>query len=60
MQSAIQVYLFAHEMQINTFLKALDAFFAKVDASEIFPVFDMYKMIGNEVTLDTCKQVNHL
>lgn len=56
-QLAIQVYLFAHEMQINSLVKVLDVFFTKVEASEIFAVFDMYKMMGNENALDTCKQV---
>jgi len=49
--------MFANEMLINTLLKALDSFFTKVQATDVFPVFDMYKMLGNEAALDTCKQV---
>jgi hypothetical protein len=52
-----QLYRFAHLMQIESLLKALDVFFKHPKASDVFAVFEVYHKFGNQRGLDKCKVV---
>jgi hypothetical protein len=57
-KKAVQAYRFAHEMQITSALKSLDKMFERdVNASEIFLVYDLYKLVDDEACLAHCREV---
>lgn len=57
----IQVYKFAHEMQIDSLLTNDDIveFFREnqVEASDIFSIFDLFHKYGNQLGIEACKEV---
>jgi hypothetical protein len=53
----INLYKFAQEMQIETLTDELVEFFKQTKSSEIFALFDLYQMTGNQVGLRNCKEV---
>jgi hypothetical protein len=58
-KKAVQAYRFAHEMQITCALKSLDRMFERdVTASDIFLVYDLYKLVDDETGLAHCREVN--
>lgn len=44
----IEVYKFAHEMQIVSLTAALDDFFNEPEASDVFAIFNIYQMLSNQ------------
>lgn len=60
---AIQVYKFAQEMQITSLVEAgffVDYLEKNMKASEVFAIFDMYIMSGNQLGMNSCKAVRDL
>jgi hypothetical protein len=53
----VQLYKFAHEMQIDTLTDELVEFFKQTTSSEIFALFDLYHSTGNQVGIENCKEV---
>jgi len=53
-----QLYEFAHLMEIESLLTALDVFFTHPKASHVFAVFEVYHKFGNQTGLDMCKEVD--
>jgi hypothetical protein len=55
---AMDVYKFAHEMQIDCLMTALDEFlFKNISAISVLEVYEFYKLIEHSVGLKTCKEV---
>lgn len=54
---AVKVYKFAHQMQIECLLIALDHFFKGVQVADRFLIFDLYKMLDVQLGLESCKKV---
>lgn len=54
---AVKVYKFAHKMQINQLMEKLDEYFKAASPSDVFSIYDFYKIVGNEAGLDTCRKV---
>jgi len=55
----VNLYKLAREMQIDKLKDELFEFFKETKSSEIFALFDLYKMTGNKVGLDHCKLVRN-
>jgi hypothetical protein len=54
----MDVYKFAHEMQIDCLMTALDEFlFKNISAISVMEVYEFYKLIDHSVGLKTCKEV---
>jgi hypothetical protein len=54
---AAKMYKFSLEMQIDTLTDELVEFFKQAKSSEIFALFDLYHVTGNQVALKKCKLV---
>lgn len=53
---AVQVYRFAHEMQIDLLLKEVEKFIIdRLSAASVFAAFDLFKFVDNETGLEECK-----
>jgi hypothetical protein len=52
---AIEVYEFADRMQIETLTTELDEMFKNIDATKIFPIFELYISLNKERALFWCK-----
>lgn len=58
----IQVFKFAHEMQIDSLLMTDDIvefFKENQDASDIFSIFDLYHKYDNQLGIEACKEVRN-
>lgn len=54
----VDVYKFAHEMQITSLLKPLESKFAQVRADQVMAVFDAIRMFDEqEALMAHCKKV---
>lgn len=53
----IQLYKFAHEMQIELLLQALDNFFKEPNAEDVFLIFNLYQLLDDDFGLKRCKKV---
>jgi hypothetical protein len=54
---AVQVYKFAHEMQIDALTKQITEFFKQPSALKVFAIFDLFCASDNQPGLDRCKKV---
>jgi hypothetical protein len=54
---AVQVYKFAHEMQIEALSKQLTEFFKQPSALDVFAIFDLFCTSDNQLGLERCKKV---
>ena len=54
---AVEVYKFAHKMQINQLIDKLDDYFKAASPSDVFSIFDLYKFLAHEAGLESCRKV---
>jgi hypothetical protein len=56
---AIEVFEFAHKMNIKPLMKALDQFFDDLPEAvdDICDIFDFFQLAGNKLAIHICKQV---
>jgi hypothetical protein len=55
---SVEIYKFAHEMQIKSLMVVLDKYFKdEANASDIFTVFDMYQTLNDNEGVAWCKKV---
>jgi hypothetical protein len=54
---AVQVFKFAHEMQIDALAKKLSDSFETPSALDVFATFDLFCTTKNQPGLDRCKKV---
>lgn len=56
---AVDVYKFAHEMQIPSLMEPLEILFTRVPAAQVMAVYDVLKLLGDKNgLLAHCKQVS--
>jgi hypothetical protein len=55
---AVEIYKFAHQMQIDNLVSDVGKFFYDVSPDKLIPVYNLFSLTNNEKGLDNCRIVS--